>query len=145
MHKLLEGKLALILGIALVLGFRRRRPALTWDCGYALPTARMQYTASSFAHSINRLFHWVLRPRDHRPQVEGPFPAAAKLESHVDDLVLDRVLAPASRRLERVMTWFHRFQKGLAQLYITYILIALIVLLATLVPVQELWARVLAR
>jgi hydrogenase-4 component B len=36
--------------------------ALTWDCGYALPTARMQYTAGSFAATITEWFGWILRP-----------------------------------------------------------------------------------
>ena len=45
----------------------RRQPALrhvgTWDCGYARPTSRMQYTASSFAQMIVGMFGWVLRPQ----------------------------------------------------------------------------------
>src|SRR5438067_1498749 len=42
--------------------------ALTWDCGYARPTARMQYTASSFAQIVVRLFRSVLRPVVHAPR-----------------------------------------------------------------------------
>ena len=43
--------------------------ALTWDCGYARPTARMQYTAGSFAGIITEWFAWILRPErhEHRP------------------------------------------------------------------------------
>ncbi len=135
-----------ILGVvAGVLRFRRARPGVTWDCGYVQPTGRMQYTASSLARSITKLFHGILRPREHRPRLQGAFPQPSTLESHVDELVLDRVLAPASRGLDRWGTWFHRFQKGLAQLYILYILVALILLLLTLVPFQDLWVRWLAR
>jgi hydrogenase-4 component B len=43
----------------------------TWACGYVAPTARMQYTASSFAQMMVDLFAWVLRPRVHRPAVSG--------------------------------------------------------------------------
>ena len=36
--------------------------ALTWDCGYAAPSANMQYTAGSFAGIITEWFAWILRP-----------------------------------------------------------------------------------
>ena len=35
----------------------------TWDCGYARPTARMQYTASSFAQPLTNMFGFLLRTR----------------------------------------------------------------------------------
>src|SRR5581483_5248065 len=36
--------------------------AVTWDCGYAAPTPRMQYTAGSFAGIITEWFAWILKP-----------------------------------------------------------------------------------
>ncbi|MEI6810071.1 MAG: proton-conducting transporter membrane subunit, partial [bacterium] len=36
---------------------------VTWDCGYAAPTPRMQYTASSFSQPVTNLFRRVLGPR----------------------------------------------------------------------------------
>ena len=45
----------------------------TWDCGYARPQSRMQYTASSFADSLVGLFRWALKPRTSVPLVEGAF------------------------------------------------------------------------
>lgn len=117
----------------------------TWDCGYARPTARMQYTASSFARSIADMFGWVLRPRLHRPRVEGAFPASSAMESHVDDATLDRVIVPASRELERRFGWFRRFQQGLTQHYVLYILIIVLALLGTLVPFSRIFASVFSR
>ena len=77
----------------LVLRFRSRvsRCVGTWDCGYARPTSRIQYTASSFAQMIVAMFRWVLRPHIHRPHIDGLFPKPAKMHSHVDDMILDRV------------------------------------------------------
>ena len=46
----------------------------TWDCGYARPTARMQYTASSFAQPLTRMFAFALRPAFKGEKVEGLFP-----------------------------------------------------------------------
>ena len=50
------------------------RRAVTWDCGYAAPTARMQYTAGSFAGIITEWFAWILRPQRHVEPVLETFP-----------------------------------------------------------------------
>lgn len=117
----------------------------TWDCGYARPTARMQYTASSFAQTIVTLFRWVLRPRVHRPRVSGAFPRPTDMHSHVDDLVLDRWIIPAGNRLEQWFGWFRRFQRGMTQHYVLYILVAVIVMLCTLIPFDKFIARLFVR
>lgn len=116
----------------------------TWDCGYARPTSRMQYTASSFAEMVVGMFGWALRPRTRLPQVEGIFPLATDLHSHVNEPVLDRVLLPTGQTAERCFRWFHRYQQGLTQHYVLYILITVIVLLAALLPFDALLARVFA-
>jgi hydrogenase-4 component B len=105
----------------------------------------MQYTASSFAQTIVMMFNRVLRPHVHAPRVEGFHPAAASLHTYVDDAVLDRWLVPSGRRVERWFGWFHRFQQGLTQHYLLYILITVIALLGTLIPFSEVVTRLLAR
>src|SRR5207248_1840506 len=47
---------------ALAARVRGASAALTWDCGYATPTARMQYTSSSFAQMLVGIFAFALRP-----------------------------------------------------------------------------------
>jgi hydrogenase-4 component B len=125
--------LLVTLVIALAIGLTRCRQVThrsgTWDCGYAQSTARIQYTASSFAQMIVVMFGWVLRPRIHRPHLEGFFPKPATMHSHVDDGVLDRVLLPAGRLLERGCFWCRRFQQGIIQHYLFYIPIIVIILL----------------
>jgi formate hydrogenlyase subunit 3/multisubunit Na+/H+ antiporter MnhD subunit len=69
----------------------------TWGCGFAAPTARMQYTGSSFAALLLARFSWAIRPRGVTPRVEGPFPGAAALHTAVPDPVLDLGLLPAAR------------------------------------------------
>jgi len=117
----------------------------TWDCGYARPTARMQYTASSFAQMIVRMFRWFLRPRMHFPRLDEPFPGPSEMHGHVDDAVMDRVLLPAGRVFERWFHWVHRFQQGLTQHYVLYVLTALLVLLCALLPMGEFYARLFVR
>ncbi len=115
----------------------------TWDCGYARPTPRMQYTASSFAQMIVSMFAWVLRPHTQWPKIEGLFARRTQMRSHVDDPVLDRVLVPTGRSTEGGLRWFHRFQQGLTQQYVLYILLTVIVMLAALIPFAELLERLL--
>jgi len=142
--------LALALAVALlVLVSRllaRSRPVPgTWDCGYAKPTARMQYSASSFARSIVGLFSWALHPRERKPRIEGDFPRPSEMESHVDDPVLDRRIVPAFHGFEKASLWFHRFQQGLTQSYILAILVATLILLSTLVPFGDILAQLMRR
>jgi hydrogenase-4 component B len=140
----------LVVGILFIATVLKRRIGVsrnvgTWDCGYARPTARIQYTASSFAQMIVKMFGWVLRPLIHWPLIKGLFPRPSKMGSHVDDLVLDRVIMPVSRRAERWSNWFRRFQQGITQQYLLYILIAVILMMSTIIPFKEFFTRLFAR
>ncbi|HUW70396.1 MAG TPA: proton-conducting transporter membrane subunit [bacterium] len=136
MSVLLLGFIAVAASILASLS-RASRRAPTWDCGYASPTSRMQYTASSFAQSIVRLFNAILRPDIHQPQLDGAFPVSASMHSHVADGVLDGWLIPSATRLQGRFRWFHRFQQGLTQHYVLFIVLALVLLLGTLIPFKE--------
>ena len=100
----------------------------TWDCGYAAPTPRMQYTASSFAQILVDLFTWVLRPRKHRPHVDGPLPPHSHFESHCGDTALDGVMLPAFRSVTALSLWLRSRVRGRSQLYIFYILVVIVIL-----------------
>jgi hydrogenase-4 component B len=109
-----------------------RRPArrgLTWDCGYAAPSPRMQYTASSFAGALVDLFHWALWTESHITSVAGAFPAPARLTTHLPDPVLDRMIAPAAGWIARASLWLRWFQRGHVHSYVLYILVTVIVAL----------------
>ncbi len=105
----------------------RARRAPTWDCGYAAPTARMQYTSSSFAAILVELFSGVLRPETHAPHVEGIFPRSSGFHSHVPEVVLDRAVTPAFRLVGRALTSFRWVQRGSAHLYVLYVVLAIVV------------------
>jgi hydrogenase-4 component B len=111
--------------------FLSRRPqaaAGTWDCGYARPSPRMEYTGSSFGQVLVGLFGWVLRPKRHKPQVAGPFPQASSFKSYVPDTVLDRLLMPVFHLAGRRLPWFRIFQQGRIQTYLIYFIVILTVL-----------------
>ena len=107
----------------------RARRAPTWDCGYAAPTARMQYTASSFAGWTVGFFRWALLPRATGPVVSQLFPPASRYESHVPDTVLDRFLVPSLRLGAWLASWGRYLQRGLIQIYLVYILLTVVFLL----------------
>lgn len=105
------------------------RTAVTWDCGYARPTARMQYTATSFAQPLVALFARVLRSRRRYAMAPGLFPASASLQAETRDVVRDRVFTPAFLLVDRWLSFLKWLQSGRVQLYILYILITLLALL----------------
>ncbi len=117
-----------------VAAFAWTRPALrttTWDCGYAAGSPRVQYSASSFAQMLVGLFRWAVFPDEHRPHMDGPFPAAEqRFESHAPDPVLDRFLLPAFSRGRSILGLARAIQAGRIQAYILYIVVTLLILLA---------------
>src|SRR5262249_15748400 len=102
---------------------------LTWDCGYAAPSPRMQYTASSFAQMLVGLFSWALWPRTHQPQIHGFFPGKKEFHSEVPDTVLDRALRPGANWLAWLASWSRIVQQGSIQAYLVYFFAVLVVLL----------------
>jgi formate hydrogenlyase subunit 3/multisubunit Na+/H+ antiporter MnhD subunit len=125
----------LALSMTALLGFRRlllsgRTVACgpTWDCGFAFPNARMQYTASSFAWPVIHMFRWVLRPRLH-VQMEGLFPGQAHLESHSEDLFYRALFAPLFRSFDALSRRLRWLQQGRNQFYVLYIAVTILVLL----------------
>jgi hydrogenase-4 component B len=109
---------------------RRARPTprpATWDCGYAAPSSRMQYTSSSFAAGLVGLFRWALWPQLDAPRLAArPFPGPARLHTELPDPVLDRLALPAARWLAHASTWFRWVQQGRVHSYVLYILVAIV-------------------
>jgi hydrogenase-4 component B len=102
--------------------------ALTWDCGYAVPTPRMQYTGGSFAGIITEWFAWILCPVRHEHRVEETFPATASFEEHTPETVLERVIQPVSDVVLRVSSMARRLQHGRLQAYLLYLVIGIFAL-----------------
>ncbi|MCL5281595.1 MAG: hydrogenase [Planctomycetes bacterium] len=101
----------------------------TWDCGYARPTARMQYTASSFAQPLTDLFRIFLGTRKHSADPEGFFPARATFETQTPDAAREHLFAPLFRLIDRVLSPVRRMQHGRIHEYLLYIAIVLVLLL----------------
>jgi hydrogenase-4 component B len=115
---------------ALTYRLLRQRTArgLTWDCGYAGPTPRMQYSAESFAGIITGWFDWILRPEVHADQPKDFFPARASRTSHTPETVLERIVGPCGRAILRLSDLARGFQHGRTQAYIFYLCAAILAL-----------------
>lgn len=105
------------------------RRGLTWDCGYARPTGRMQYTGSSFGDSLVTLSSFLLWPKKCRTALRGHFPRPSAFKSLVPDTVLDRLVTPVFLAIGKRLPQLRVLQQGQTYVYVLYILIAMIVLL----------------
>lgn len=124
----------IVLAIVMWFGLRRVRAVpssqLTWDCGYAAPSAKMQYTASSIADDLVNMFSMLLRPKARAVDLQGVFPRPSSFESHVPEVILELFVLPTLRGIVRVAQVLRFIQRGTAHLYLFYVLMTLIVMLA---------------
>lgn len=103
--------------------------AQTWGCGYSLPTPRMQYTASSFAEPILRIFSRVLGYGIKGDKPKGYFPKEGEIVSQVREASEDFIFRPAFQFIKSLSAKLKIIQYGYTQLYLLYIFIFLLVLL----------------
>ena len=98
---------------------------LTWDCGYAAPTARMQYSGGSFAGIAAGWFDWFLLPVRKLRRPRGIFPTHASLVEQLPDTVLARILQPTGVVILQVSTAVRRLQHGRLQFYLLYLVVGI--------------------
>jgi hydrogenase-4 component B len=126
--------IALFAGIRILLLHRNRASIATatvptWDCGYAAPSARMQYTASSFAQPITDLFGRLLRTRKNIRVPAAYFPGKASLETETPDLSREGVFQPVFSGITSLLSRIRVLQEGRLQIYALYIVLTLLLLL----------------
>jgi len=112
------------------------RRAEAWGCGRELQTARMQYTATSFAEPLQRVFDDVLRPdRDldvsHLAESRY-FADALRYHSRIDDAVERGWYRPLIGLVTRWGEVARRAQNGSMHRYLGYGFAALVVVLVVL-------------
>lgn len=125
--------LALTLGLLLLL---RRRLGKhypeerfgTWDCGYAAPTPRMQYSADSYSRPLTELLGMFTGAR--RPDLSREtFAAPASFHTVQEDPAVRRFWSPVFSLFHRAFGRLLPIQSGSIHLYVLYIAAALLVLL----------------
>ena len=101
----------------------------TWDCGYILPSPRMQYTGSSFSQPILRLFRGLLQIKEAFHWEGRLFPTSASYASKLYDVAMRTVYEPILRSITKVATRIYGLQEGRNQVYILYIALTLLILM----------------
>ncbi len=105
----------------------RRGPV--WGCGYLFPTARMQYTASSFVQPLITQFRLFVRNREALAAPQGYFPRSSSYSSDSGDPVLRLLFAPTFRWFDRIANRLNVIQHGHTHIYVLYVAATLVVLL----------------
>lgn len=100
----------------------------TWDCGYAKPDSRMQYTGTSFTQPLSDFLNAVIMQKATFKLPGGLFPKTGK--HHIDIEAPDnaeRLLwAPVFRLFARISDKVHAIQSGYLHLYIMLMVAALV-------------------
>jgi hypothetical protein len=113
---------------------RRLRVGDTWGCGRIGQTPRMEYTATAFAEPLRRIFAELYRPTkdlsiDFHPESKY-FVQSIGYRSQIHPW-FERVLYdPLLTLLRGAATWTRRVQGGSVHLYLMYMALALLVMLA---------------
>jgi hypothetical protein len=125
---LAAGSAAVLVWLALLSKTRAAPRPGTWDCGYARPTARMQYTATSMGQFVVDMLAWALWPRRVHLRLRHIFPHPRLFARDVPDAVLDRVLTPAFSAGRSAALRLRGIQQGSVQAYLAYLLVIILIL-----------------
>ena len=101
----------------------------TWDCGFSKPTARMQYTASSFAQPILRMFGFLRLSRRQFTRPAGLLPSEAEFATRTPDVFKENLWRPAFAGVGGLLSRVRPIQHGRIQLYVLYVVLTLLALL----------------
>jgi hydrogenase-4 component B len=135
----------LALGLVLLLGLiplglwlagscGRPRAGDTWGCGRIGQTPRMEYTATAFAEPLRRVFAELYRPSkdltiDFHPASKY-FVQSIEYRSEIHPWFERVVYDPLLHALGSAAAWVRRVQGGSVHVYLVYLAVALLVLLA---------------
>ena len=112
----------------------RRAVELAWGCGGVRVSARMQYTATSFAEPLVRVFDDALAPaRDLEVTHAGEsryLVERIRFSQNVADLVEHRLYRPVLRGLDRAADAGRRLHDGSVHRYLAFSFSALLLVLA---------------
>ncbi len=128
---------AIVLGTSAVVALLRRREriARTWACGLPGLSSRMQYTSTAFSKPIRFVFARVYRPdrKVERLPADQPYFPASVSYSSVRTTSYERYLyRPFVDLIVSLAHRLRRLQTGNIQVYLLYIFLALVSLLAFL-------------
>jgi formate hydrogenlyase subunit 3/multisubunit Na+/H+ antiporter MnhD subunit len=112
---------------------RAVRRAPFWDCGYPGLGVAAQYSATSLAQPIRRVFATVMFAARERVEMPPPGdPRPARLQRFLRDPAWDFVYAPVAAATGAAATLLNRIQFLTIRRYLSFVFIALVLLLLVL-------------
>ncbi len=105
---------------------RKVRRCDAWDCGFAPPNARMQYTATAFAQPIRRVFGGLFEIEEGLSQGED---GRERHSLHVNDRIWGWIYLPIVRATNAAARHVTLIQSGNVRIYLGWSLGTLVVLL----------------
>jgi hydrogenase-4 component B len=128
---------AIILGMSITVALlkRRKRMVPTWGCGLPRLTNRMQYTGTVFSKPIRFVFSSVYRPDrkiDRLPADQPYFPTSVSYRSVRTTSYEKAIYRPFVELILSAANQLRRMQTGNIQVYLLYIFLTLVALLAFL-------------
>lgn len=132
------GQVGIVLSVSLLVIYvlvlhRKPKPFITWDCGFGKSSSKSQVTADSFAQPIARIFTPVLQYHltvDISGHDRRHFPERIVVEPNMVSLLETRVYGPAAHFVDKLSKLVVKLQAGSIHLYLTYVCVALILLIA---------------
>lgn len=121
---------ALFLVKRLVTRDRPETRTVTWGCGYAGSSPRLQYTATSFVRTYTSITSSVLRIFIYSTPVKGFFPQQAEFHTKSYDRIEEKLIDKNLDRFGRFLNIFGFLQNGHVQFYILYGVFFIITILA---------------
>ncbi len=125
--------IAALLAVALIRRGLPRRRSLVWGCGGTRLDPRMEYTATSFAEPLTRVFDDVLRPQydvnvTHHEESQY-LVASVEFRQRVDDRLEASLYPPVLTGAAKAGSVLSRLQNGSVHRYLAFGLLGLIVVL----------------
>jgi hydrogenase-4 component B len=102
----------------------------TWGCGYVAPTAKMQYTASSFIRAYRKLAEPIFSIHKKKKEITGVFPKTGGQETNPYDKMEEWFIDYPLQFLKTIFNRFAFLQNGNLQFYILYGIVFILLVLA---------------
>lgn len=111
-------------------GGRKIKRGPTWDCGYAKPTARMEYTGTAFAQPLVDFFSPFLKSTRKLSRVKtNLFPKDAEYSIETKDAGTSLFWDPIFKLFSKLFNKLHGLQSGSLHFYILVMVIAILAML----------------
>lgn len=101
----------------------------TWSCGYSKASSRLQYTGTAYINPLAYFLKPLMHKSTSKTEVKGHFPTQMEYTEEVRDYVDRSLVQTLCKAVQRFYKLFDSIHNGRTNSYITYLLLALLVLL----------------